>query len=206
VKIVVKKDKERHFLKIIICATLFLAVTYVQDFNYLSILDDKEIIFFDNEYLLVAQGSDEDTTEPVIIFVQPDDNYTRITTTTYRIIANVSDDNAPVYGNVILQMSNQTDFLFNATMNFEGENQWSFNWDNISLYPNYNIYKIKVWAKDSSPNENNSWSEEYQISLGISTGPSFLQFLIYILVVSLMFAGVIVYLNRKIYRKSAGRK
>ena len=197
-KIVVKKDKERHFLKIIISVTLFLAVTYVQNFNYLNNLGENEIILFDNESLLVAQGSDDDTTGPVITFVQPDDNNSRITTTTYRIIANVSDANPPVYGNVTLQISNQTDFLFNATMNYDGENQWSFNWDNISLYPNY-IYKMKVWAKDSSANENYSWSEEFYIALRISTGPTFLHFLLYVLVVCLIFGAVIVYLNRKVY-------
>ncbi|MEE9379246.1 MAG: hypothetical protein V3V33_14580, partial [Candidatus Lokiarchaeia archaeon] len=206
VKIVVNKDKKRNFLKIIICITLFLTVTYVQIFNYLSNPSENEIFFFDNKSLLVAQGSDDDTTEPVITFVQPDDNNTRITTTTYRIIANVIDVNPPVYGNVTLQISNQTNFLFNATMNYDGENQWSFNWDNISLYPNYNIYKMKVWVKDSSPNENYSWSEEFYISLSISTGPSFLHFLLYILVVCLFFAGIVVYLNKKIYHKSLRKK
>lgn len=202
----VKKDKERNYLKIIICITLFLTVTYVQFFNYLSNLAENESIFFDNGSLLVAQGSDDDTTEPVITFIQPDYNNTIITTTTYRIIANVSDDNPPVYGNVTLQISNQTDFLFNATMNYDGENQWRFFWDNISLYPNYNIYKIKVWAKDSSPNENYSWSEEFYIYIRISTAPSFLHFLLYILVVCLIFAGITVYLNRKFYHKPSGKK
>jgi len=205
VKIVVKKDKERHFLKIIISVTLFLAVTYVQNFNYLNNLGENEIILFDNESLLVAQGSDDDTTGPVITFVQPDDNNSRITTTTYRIIANVSDANPPVYGNVTLQISNQTDFLFNATMNYDGENQWSFNWDNISLFPN-DIYRLKVWAKDSSPNENYSWSEEFYIALRLSTGPSFLHFLLYILVVCLIFGVVVVYLNRKVYPIFSGKK
>ena len=204
-KIVVNKDKKRNFLKIIICITLFLTVAYVQIFNYLSNPSENEIMFFDNESLLVAQGSDDDTTEPVITFVQPDDNTTRITTTTYIIIANVSDANPPVYGNVTLQISNQTDFLFNATMNYDGENQWSFNWDNISLFPN-DIYRLKVWAKDSSPNENYSWSEEFYIALRLSTGPSFLHFLLYILVVCLIFGGVVVYLNRKVYPIFSGKK
>jgi hypothetical protein len=91
-------------------------------------------------------------------------------------------------------------------MNFDGGKQWSYNWDNISLYPNYNIYKIKIWAKDSSSNKNYNWSEEFYISISISTGPSFLHFLIYILLISTIFSLIVVYMNKKARYRTPRKK
>lgn len=201
-----KKDKKIIVLFTIMVITVILIIPITHFYRYLGKPSDLKTNLVNNNALLIAQSPTNDTTAPIITFIQPSENHTIIRKNSYLLIANISDDHPPSYGNVSIQISNQTYFLFNATMNYNGENQWSFNWDNISSYPNNNIYKIKVWAMDSSQNENYGWSEEFYISLSISTTLTFLTFLIYILVVSLIFAGIIVYANRKIYRKSSMKK
>ncbi|TET61597.1 MAG: hypothetical protein E3J52_00885 [Promethearchaeota archaeon] len=202
-KRVLKKKNKRNLLKPIIFITLFLAIISFQIFNYLGNLNENQNNYFNNEGLFIAQ----DNTAPIIIFLQPLVNNTIIQTTTYTIKANISDDNPPLYGNVTLQMSNYTAFLFNVTMEYDGENQWSFKWDNISTYPNLEVYIIQVWAKDSSPNENQGKSNEFYIYLNIITdAPGILNLLLYVFAVSIIFAGIMIYLNKKLMPKSAKKK
>lgn len=204
-KRVLKKKNKRNLLKPIIFITLFLAIISFQIFNYLGNQNENQNNYFNNEGLFIAQ--EPDTTAPIIIFLQPLVNNTIIKTTTYTIKANISDDNPPLYGNVTLQMSNYTAFLFNVTMEYDGENQWSFKWDNISSYPNIDVYIIQVWAKDSSPTENQGKSNEFYIYLNIKTdAPGILILLLYVFVVSIIFAGIIVYLNKKLMPKSSQKK
>ncbi len=202
-KRVLKKKNKRNLLKPIIFITLFLAIISFQIFNYLGNLNENQNNYLNNEGLFIAQ----DNTAPIIIFLQPLVNNTIIQTTTYTIKANISDDNPPLYGNVTLQMSNHTAFLFNVTMEYDGENQWSFKWDNISTYPNLEVYIIQVWAKDSSPNENQGKSNEFYIYLNIITdAPGILNLLLYVFAVSIIFAGIMIYLNKKLMPKSAKKK
>jgi len=202
-KRVLKKKNKRNLLKPIIFITLFLAIISFQIFNYLGNLNENQNNYLNNEGLFIAK----DNTAPIIIFLQPLVNNTIIQTTTYTIKANISDDNPPLYGNVTLQMSNHTAFLFNVTMEYDGENQWSFKWDNISTYPNLEVYIIQVWAKDSSPNENQGKSNEFYIYLNIITdAPGILNLLLYVFAVSIIFAGIMIYLNKKLMPKSAKKK
>ncbi|MBA7649873.1 hypothetical protein ES703_57672 [subsurface metagenome] len=204
-KRVLKKNNKSNLLKPIIFITLFLAITSFQIFNYLGNQNENQNNYFNNEGLFIAQESDN--TEPIITFLQPLENNTLIQTTTYTIKANISDDNPPLYGNVTLQMSNHTTFLFNVTMEYDGENQWSFKWDNISSYSNLDVYIIQVWAKDSSPNENQGKSNEFYIYLSIKTdAPGILIILLYVFAVSIIFAGIIVCLNKKLMPKSLKKK
>ncbi len=202
-KIVYKEFKKTVTPKLIIFITLILTISIAPFYNSLCNLTETENNLDNYEGLLFTQAPDNDTTVPTITFIQPSENYTTIKQKSYLFIVNISDDNLPSYGNVTIQISNNTNVLFNILMNYKGGNQWSFNWDNISLYPNYNVYKIKVWAKDSSPNENSSWSVYFYIIISISTGPSILNAVLYIIAVSFIFAAVIVYLNKKwSYRSS----
>ena len=202
-KRVLKKNNKRNLLKPIIFITLFLGITSFQIFNYLGNLNENQNNYFNNEGLFIAQ----DTTAPIITFLQPLVNNTIIKTTTYTIKANISDDNPPLYGNVTLQMSNYTAFLFNVTMEYDGENQWSFKWDNISSYPNLDVYIIQVWAKDSSPTENQGKSNEFYLYLSIKTdAPRILILLLYVFAVSIIFAVIIVCLNKKLMSKSSKKK
>ncbi len=202
-KRVLKKNNKRNLLKPIIFITLFLAIISFQILNYLGNQNENQNNYFNNECLFIAQ----DTTAPIIIFLQPLVNNTIIKTTTYTIKANISDDNPPLYGNVTLQMSNHTAFLFNVTMEYDGENQWSFKWDNISSYPILDVYIIQVWAKDSSPFENQGKSNEFYLYLSIKANAlRILNLLLYVFAVSIIFAGVIVYLNKKLMPKSSKKK
>ncbi|GAG77985.1 unnamed protein product, partial [marine sediment metagenome] len=98
-------------------------------------------------------------------------------------------------------------FLFNVTMEYDGENQWSFKWDNISSYPILDVYIIQVWAKDSSPFENQGKSNEFYLYLSIKANAlRILNLLLYVFAVSIIFAGVIVYLNKKLMPKSSKKK
>ena len=183
--------------------TLFLAISSFQIFNFLGNQNGNQNNYFNNKGLFIAQ----DTTAPIITFLQPLENNTIIQTKIYTIKANISDANPPLYGNVTLQMSNQTDFLFNATMEYDGENQWSFKWDNISSYPILKVYIIQVWAKDSSPTENQGKSNEFFIYLSIKADvPGILNLFLYIFPTTIIFAVILVCLNRKVMPKSSRKK
>jgi len=98
-----------------------------------------------------------DNTKPTITFIQPFNN-TIITQAPLTITVNITDDNPPTPGNVIIQILNSTlGGLFNATMTYEGGIIWSYTWNNMSNYEDKTIV-IRVWAIDSSPylNVNNS--------------------------------------------------
>ncbi len=196
-KIVYKEFKKTVIPKLTIFITLFLIISIAHFYINLGNLKETENNLDNYEGLLFTQAPVNDTTVPIITFIQPSDNFTIINRNSYTFIVNISDDNLPSYGNVTIQISNNTNVLFNALMNQEGGSLWNFNWNNISLYPNYNIYKIKVWAKDSSPNENYSWSVYFYLTVSISTGPPILNVVLYIIAVSFIFAAIMVYINRK---------
>ncbi len=147
-----------------------------------------------------------DTTPPVITFIQPNSTNELVVIKTYNILVNITDDNPPLPGDVVIQVSNQSIFLFNASMILTGNSLWRFNWINLTSYPNQENYTLKVWAKDSSPNGNSKWSEEYLIFLSWQNSLSILQFVIYIISVSFIFACILVYLNKKGLYKSGKKK
>ena len=158
---------------------------------------------------LSSQVPINDTTPPAIAFIQPNPSNEVVFSKTYYIYVNITDDNPPLPGDVIIQVSNQSILLFNASMTLRGISLWSFKWINITSYPNQENYTLRVWAKDSSPNENSEWSEEYIIFVSIQSSPGILQIIILILVIiflSLIIAGVIVYFNRKTLYESGKKK
>ena len=146
---------------------------------------------------LSSQVPINDTTPPAITFIQPNPTNELVVIKSYYIIVNITDDNPPLQGDVIIQVSNQSTLLFNASMILTGNSLWSFNWNNLTSYPNKENYTLKVWAKDSSPNRNSEWSEEYFIFVNIKSPPGILQTIIFFIFASFIFAGFSVYLNKK---------
>jgi hypothetical protein len=154
-----------------------------------------------SQELFQAQVPVNDTSEPTIEFIKPIFVNTLISQKSYDIIVNITDDNPPLPGNVIIQISNDSALFFNASMSLTTDNTWIFNWDNLTSYENQENYTIQVWAMDSSSNANHNWSDEYYVFLSIQESPGIFNILIYIIFVSIIFAGVMVYLNRKILHK-----
>ncbi|MFX0041049.1 MAG: hypothetical protein ACFFCY_17900 [Promethearchaeota archaeon] len=178
---------------------------YVDIYNNLNKIDS----FGSKETFYHIQDSTNDTTAPTITFIQPAMNNTIIKTRSYIIKVNISDENPPIFGNVTFQISNITNYLFNTTMNYDGESQWSFNWNNITSYPHqvYDVYIIQILAKDSSSNENLGISGEFYIYLNVSgDSPGIWQVIIYILLVCFIIAAIVVFLNRRIIRKMSDKK
>jgi len=155
---------------------------------------------------LSSQVPINDTTPPTITFIQPNPTNALIVSKTYEILVSIADDNPPLQGDVIIQVSNQSTSLFNASMILTGISMWSFNWNNLTSYPNQENYTLKVWAKDSSPNGNSEWSEEYVIFVSTQNSPGILQVVISIIFISFIIAGVMVYTNKKVLRKSEKKK
>ncbi|MFW9972903.1 MAG: hypothetical protein ACFFDF_22140 [Candidatus Odinarchaeota archaeon] len=208
-KILVKKNDRGLVLELIIFIILFFIMTNFQIQNFLTNQENFVNPLDDEKTLVFTQDAINDTTAPIITFVQPEVNNTIIKKISYTIIVNISDENPPLFGNVTIQFSNFTNFLFNAIMNNTGGTLWSFNWNNISSYPNqyYRGYVIQIMAKDSSLNENLGLSGEYYIFLNVpEQTPGILNFFIYLILVSFILAGIIVYLNRKMLRKVSDKK
>jgi len=194
-KIVFKKHKNRVFLKAVIFIILIFSIEYTQFYNF-SIEDEKLVENFgNNKEILNSQGPSNDTTAPIITFIQPSSNNTVITKYSYTIIANISDENPPSYGNVTIQISNYTNILFDAYMNNTDGDLWSFNWDNISLYPHHLDYILQVWAMDSSSNSN--WSVAFYVSITIIPEVPILNLILYLLAVAAIFLGIVYYINKK---------
>jgi len=191
-----EKNKLFIFSLIIILVTLNTSFLIQQEPFISTISNNKmeDINVYD-----IKQSANNDTVAPVITFVQPSMNNSVIKKDFYEIIVNISDDHLPVSGNVIVQISNISTSLLNATMALEADELWFFNWENISSYPNYEFYKIEVWAKDSSLNGNNNWSRAYYVILSLSEklSPGILNVAIYIFFVCLIFALIFVYFRKK---------
>ena len=149
--------------------------------------------------------ANNDTTAPILTFINPAINNSIITQHSYDIIINVTDDNPPLTGNVIIQISNITNFLFNATMNNTGGDLWHFSWVNISQYPLHVWYILQVWAKDSSLSGNNNWSGAFYIfiNISLSEGPPLLILILNFIMVVVIIVAVMFYLNKKALYKSS---
>ncbi len=208
-KVVFKNHNNRLILNLIIFITLLLTAGTTQICVNLNNQGEKLNRLSNNDKIFISQGPTNDTTAPIVTFIQPENNNTIIRLKSYNIIVNITDENPPLFGNVTLQISNYTHSLFNATMIFDGGEQWSFSWDNISLYPNqfYTTYIIQIVAVDSSSDYNLGTSEEFYIYLNVpGDSPGVLNIFLYLIIVCLLFAGIVVYLNRKILKKVTGEK
>ena len=203
--------KQKEIMKTIAIITYFILIianfiahNLIITLNLDNVVEDGEPLnnnTFQN-LIFTPKIANNDTTAPIITFIQPSTNNTIITQNSYTIIVNISDENPPLYGNVTIKISNFTNILFDALMNYTGGEQWSFYWDNISLYSNYETYILQVWGMDSSSNGNGNWSEEFYIYISISDAPPVLNIILYFISVSFIFAVIIVYINKKMLRKS----
>ena len=195
-KIVFKNNKiSIAFLVIILIAlnTAFL----IQQKHLISLTQEDRVN--DENIPIMKESANNDTTAPSITYIQPPENNSIIKKNYYEIIVNITDDNPPLPNNVIVQISNISTLLFNASMVNEEGNLWFFNWDNITSYANNEIYIIQVWAKDSSANGNYNWSGAYYILVTLKTklSPGILNVAIYIFFVCVIFALIFVYFRKK---------
>ena len=151
------------------------------------------------KYLPFVSAPRNDTTVPVITFIQPDTNGTIIRTGYFDFIVNITDDNQPSPGNVSIEISNSSISFFNASMIFNGGSEWFFNWDNISSFTNGKTYIVQVWAKDSSSNENVGLSNVLYVILDVyvSNSPSFITGILYLIVAIVIIALTIAYFNKR---------
>ncbi|MFX0105371.1 MAG: hypothetical protein ACFE75_07765 [Candidatus Hodarchaeota archaeon] len=149
--------------------------------------------------------ANNDTTAPILTFINPSINNSIITQYSYDIIVSVSDENPPLSGNVIIQISNWTNFLFNASMNNTGGDLWNFNWVNLSQYTHQEWYILQVWAKDSSLSGNSNWSGAFYVFLNIypSNGPPILNIILNLVIIIVIFIAIFYYLNKKVLYKSS---
>jgi hypothetical protein len=207
-KTVFKKRNSEPVFNSIILISLLLTISNSIFYTNFSNEVDVDDTLNNREKLFFAQGPNNDTIAPDIVLIRPENNNTIIRIKSYNIIANITDENPPAFGNVTIQILNLTQSLFNISMNFDGGNQWSFNWDNISLYPNrfYRGYVFQIVAIDSSSDYNLGMSGEFYIYLNVpGDTPGALNIFLYLIIVCLLFAGIVVYLNKKILRKVSGK-
>ncbi|MFX1532048.1 MAG: hypothetical protein ACFFBC_13105 [Promethearchaeota archaeon] len=161
-----------------------------------DVLDEKTCLDW-------IKSANNDTSPPVITFIQPDTDNITIKSKIYYIIVNVEDENPPLPGNVSLEISNANSSLFNGSMTLITENEWIFTWDNITSYPNRQIYSLKVTAKDNSTIGNIGISEVKNLYIDLSKSPSALNILIYIIATSVLIAGISIWVNKKRIHHSA---
>lgn len=197
------KRKTKIVLLFIICfanlTVLIIPQTPLTTIGTDDIMDERKFPY-------TIKAANNDTDAPVIVFIKPDINDTTVTGIFYEIIVNITDDNPPLPGNVSIEISNATTSLFNASM-IKGV-EWFFIWDNITSYPNHITYFFKVTAKDSSVNENIGMSGVIYIYVAIysSNSPGILFVMLYIVMISVVIAGILVYLNKKSAQLSLSRQ
>jgi hypothetical protein len=194
-------DKRKRFLKSVVLTSLFL-IAFTSYFYYYSD-NSRRLDHLNNGTFINISQPDIDA--PIISFIQPEFNTSIIEQSSYTFLVNITDDHPPLYGNVTFQLSNSTQFLFNASMNYDGGTQWSFNWNNLTSYPSqgYIEYIIHIWAVDNSSNHNLGRSDAFYIYLNYSgPAPGLLNVIIYFIVVIFIIAGIVVYLNKKLLPKS----
>lgn len=153
----------------------------------------------EEKFPYIIKSANNDTTAPIITFLNPDINNTSIRTTSYVFIVNITDANPPLPGNVSIEISNTSTSLFNDSMILGEENLWFFYWDNLTSYPNNEAYVIRITAKDSSLNENYGFSIYLTVILDFydENPPSLLSVVFFMIVVGIIIALVTVYINKK---------
>jgi len=181
-------------LLVVICFASYTFLFFPQ--TSLNNIDSDDIVD-EGKFLYVIKSANNDTTPPVITFIQPNTNDTSTKSRFYDIIVNIEDENPPLPGNVSLEISNTTSSLFNGSMTLVDENEWIFSWDNITSYTNREIYSLMVTAKDSSTNENIGISEVMVLYVDLSKSPGALNVLFYFLAASVIIGGILIYYNKK---------
>ncbi len=147
----------------------------------------------------IIKSANNDTTAPIITFVNPDINNTLIKTVSYEFIVNITDANPPLPGNTSIEISNTSASLFNASMILGEDEIWFFFGDNLTSYPNSETYVIRITAKDSSSNENYGFSNYLNVILAYydEDPPSLINVIFYVIAVVVIFAFIKVYINKK---------
>ncbi len=198
--------KARNFLLIFFLLNIVFLIPVGQiwhwsiNSNYFSRDNDHERSYTSfQKYSPFVSAPGNDTAVPVIVFIQPDTNNTKITTRDFDFIVNITDDNQPLPGNVSIEISNSTTSFFNASMILFRGSEWFFNWDNISSFTNGKTYSVQIRAKDSSSNENVGLSNVLHVIVDvyISRSPSFMSGILYILAAIVIIALIMVYFNKK---------
>jgi len=198
--------KARNFLLIFFLLSLAILIPGGQiwhwsiNSNYFNRANDHERSYTSfQKYSPFVSAPGNDTAVPVIVFIQPDTNNTKITTRDFDFIVNITDDNQPLPGNVSIEISNSTTSFFNASMILFRGSEWFFNWDNISSFTNGKTYSVQIRAKDSSSNENVGLSNVLHVIVDvyISRSPGFISGILYIIAASVIIALIMVYFNKK---------
>ena len=180
---------------LIFSTVIFMALNSNIDFILNNNIENREV--YQDEFSIYL--NQPDLTGPNITFIQPNLNYTIIETKSYEIIVNITDEHPPLSGNVRVQISNFTNLLINASMTSSEGDSWTYKWENLSTYVNRIFYIIRVWAKDSSPNGTSSLSEAWYVYLNLPRRINLfvLRNILYIIAVSLIFAAICLYINKK---------
>jgi len=122
-KVVSTDSVRKNITRKVIILTLFLAIQFSLINSNSGNLIEVNSNLGGKVIFSMAQDPVNDTTGPIIVFIQPAENFTIIRQYSYNFIVNITDDNPPLFGNVTIQISNQSSFLFNSSMNFDGGNQ-----------------------------------------------------------------------------------
>lgn len=202
---VFKGNNQIKFPLILVCLILSIIsiIALNQHIDFILNNYDENREEYSDKFSLYS--NQPDLTGPNITFIQPNLNYTDIESKSYEIIVNITDEHPPLPlpGYVLVQISNSTELLINDSMTSAGGDLWTYKWENLSTYTNKMVYIIRVWAKDSSPNETSSLSEAWYVYLNISPriNLSMLMLVIYIVGSSAIFAVIIVFFNWLANRK-----
>ncbi|MFW9942352.1 MAG: hypothetical protein ACFFFT_15040 [Candidatus Thorarchaeota archaeon] len=187
-------------LLVVICFVgftfLIFPKTTLNNFNIDDVLDERTCLDW-------IKSANNDTSPPIITFIQPDTDNITIKSKIYYIIVKIEDENPPLPGNVSLEILKANSSLFNGSMTLITENEWIFTWDNITSYPNRQIYSLKVTAKDNSTIGNIGISEVKNLYVDLSKSPGALNILIYVIAASVLIAGISIWVNKKRIHHSA---
>jgi len=204
-----KRNNKVKFPFIVVCL-IFSTVTIIAlNLNIDFILNNNSVNgkVHSDEFSIYSNQPD---TGPNITFIQPNLNWTDIESKSYEIIVNVTGKPPPLPlpGYVLVQISNLTELLINTSMTSAGGDTWTYMWENLSTYQNRMFYIIRVWAKDSSPNETSSLSEAWYVYLNISPGIdlSALMLVVYIFGSSVIFAVIVVFFSYLANRRLPSRQ
>ena len=205
-----KRNNKVKFPFIVVCL-IFSTVTIIAlnlNIDFILNNNDENGEVHSDEFSIYS--NQPDLTGPNITFIKPNYNYTDIESKSYEIIVNITDENPPLPlpGYVLIQISNLTTLLINTSMTSAGGDTWTYKWENLSTYQNRMFYIIRVWAKDSSPNETSSLSEAWYVYLNISPGIdlSALMLVVYIFGSSVIFAVIIVFFSYLANRRLPSRR
>lgn len=193
---IIKQRKSLNLLVVLaysVILSFFLLSLNTLKFSGLNDVSEEE------KFPNTIKSANGDITAPNITFVNTEINNTSIRTRYFEFMVNITDANPPLPGNVSIEISSNITSLFNASMNFAEGDLWFFLWNNLTSYPNKETYTVRIAAKDSSLNENYGFSSYLNVILDYynANSPSLINVVFYIIVVCLLFAVIMVYINKK---------